>query len=375
VSQSRFFNFGTPADAAKYKMVQRQLFAPQVLRADDPFFASATPDQLVIQPHGVIFGDGVVLVEDEIIALTIPTTFSSADYTVAYEHVDEDIIGGTAADLKLLGGLLSAIEDSVILGWVVYPGGSVALDNSMLYPATQGQVQAGHGFREVIKRFDEGLVASKTDITESTPQVALGEVIPGSPYQITKANLTISRLLPEAKQAIRVYNRDDGIDMTRVAASPSIGEFSLNVVTGVFTFASVDSGKVVDISDLTYGAEALLVRNDDSVNAGVYDVLFSFSASDVPIRSILVEYTALSGMTLTGLLVLDVDGNRGTFEVSTHEPSSPDGTVSRMTMRLLSGAYIDTSGGFIKVLVRVNLVASGEGLLFRARGSAYDIPL
>jgi hypothetical protein len=164
MSQRRYVNFGTDADSSKAKAINRALAAPQVLRATEPFLQAVAPDQLVVQPHTLIFDSGIILDENEQLVFTVPTTFSAADYTLAYQHVDEDIIGGTAATIELQSGLLQTLPDSVILGWVRYPGGSVALDNTMVFPARLGQIQPAWLTREQYGPADAGVVALGVDV-------------------------------------------------------------------------------------------------------------------------------------------------------------------------------------------------------------------
>lgn len=88
-----------------------------------------------------------------------------------------------------------------------------------------------------------------------------GVVIPASPSTITvappnsgtfKANLAVTDAA--------------GVNYTRVATSPTAGQYSLDPATGIYTFASADAGKNVMISyryDATItGSKKLSLQND-----------------------------------------------------------------------------------------------------------------
>lgn len=375
MSQKRYINFGTDADAGKVKAINSQFFAPQVLRADEPFFSASPPDQLLIQPHSCIFESGIVLVEDEEIAITISTSFNSANYTLYYEHLDEDNIGGIAASLKTAGGLLQTVDNGVILGWVVYPGGSVPLDSSMLYSNFRGQVTPGFEFKELTLPARIGIVNTKSDgVSSGLGPITSQYTIPSvAPYTVTATDSVLSNLLLTSKQGIRVYCRDDNSYMTRVGTTPSIGEYAVNPDTEVFLFNSLDAGKTIQIFDIAYG-EVHKIENTDS-SAGYIHRMFSFPASDAVIKTIFVEYVGLKGTyTIDPIEVIDVNGDSGTLSSSKVEPSPFDGSISRLTVRLIEGIYIGTSGEQFILRLRESVGGLSEGLLLRVRASAYDLP-
>jgi hypothetical protein len=373
MSQRRFINFGADANASKIKETHQQFFSRQVLRADPPFFQALAPDQLVLSPHSVIFENGVVLIEDELTQFTIPTTAPSANYTLAYEHEDVDIVGGVAATLTLKGGLLSEVDNGVVLGWVKYPGGSVALDDAMLYANAIGQVQPGQHVLESVRLPSNSLLAVKSpDCTVAPLTGSLGVVVPASPYQVSLTDLIPSRLLG-SDGAVRVYNHTDAVQMTRVVGAPALGEFSL-AATDIMTFSSADEGKVVDIVDMTYGADLVVTKNASASLPGIVDVIYSFEVQGVPYHSIYVEYVPIVGYTVDCVEVLDAVGQSATFAVSKSEPLTPDGSVARLTIRLLVGVFVGTMGETIKVRLRRVLTALGHGVELRARASIIDAP-
>ena len=80
-----------------------------------------------------------------------------------------------------------------------------------------------------------GLIANYTDST--------GEAIPTTPYQITITPPSSGTFTAD----LGVLNAS-GYPMKRVASSPSTGQYSVNTGTGVYTFASADSGLTVYVN-------------------------------------------------------------------------------------------------------------------------------
>ncbi len=374
MTQQRLINFGTTADAAKVKEINQQFFGPQVLRAAAPFMSAVPPDQLQVQPHGVVFENGTVLVEDEIKTFTVTTGPGSADFTLFYEHIDEDIIGGSPATLELRSGLFETLADSVILGWVRYPGGSVPIDGTMLFPNDLGQVQGGVTIESATGRHDltAATTARSADITESTTAPQLGITIPATPHQVTIDPLP-SKLLAYDAAAVRVFSHADGVEYTRVVAGPTTLEFSLEPTTGLMTFNAVDEGKVVDVVDLTYGQGTVLSVN--TVGSTRYaDIAYSFELRPAPFRRVFVEYVVLDDYTVDLVEVLDADRLAATVTVDKVEPTTPDGTISRLSIRLLGGRFNSTAGDVMTIRLRKTLGPDGKGLELRTRATTYDLP-
>lgn len=373
MSQRRFVNFGADANASTVKTINSILAAPQVLRATAPFFQASAPDQLVVRPHSVIFESGMLLDEDETLAFTVPTSFSAADYTLLYEHIDEDIIGGTAATIELRGGLLDAVPNTVILGWVRYPGGSVQLDPTMLFPNRTGQLQPGRMTHEVYR--DGQVISQDPDVTLTTGPTMLAQTIPGIPYQVTLGATHVSRLLADADQRVRIYDHTNGGGMTRISAgTPATTEFLLDSPTGVATFAAPDAGNRIDISDVTYGGYRL-ATNGSATEAAVVDTLYSFAVIEQPLSAITAEYIPLAtGYAVSLVEAFDIDGTALTTASSTVSPTTADGTAARLVARLTDGIRAGTAGQFITVRLRETLPASASGLLLRVRATTYDLP-
>ena len=65
--------------------------------------------------------------------------------------------------------------------------------------------------------------------------------VPATPFQVTVVNAA------QFKQDWRVRYTITGIPLTRVASAPTVGQYSVNTATGVYTFAAADTGAAVQI--------------------------------------------------------------------------------------------------------------------------------
>jgi hypothetical protein len=159
VTQHRYFDFGIFATASTFKEMFSGLTGKTVLSGGEIGVSAVTPptqpDRIVIQPVWISLDSprttqqgtmraGVLLHEDEPKQLVVPITSAAANYTVVYRHTDSDVFGGNAATLTLDYGLLQNqnINDGIVLGYVLYPGGGVGLADTMIVPAPKARIEA-----------------------------------------------------------------------------------------------------------------------------------------------------------------------------------------------------------------------------------------
>lgn len=67
--------------------------------------------------------------------------------------------------------------------------------------------------------------------------------IPATPFKIT-----VSQSPTQMQDDLGVIDLNTGLTMTRVASAPTAGQYSVNAVTGEYTFAAADTGHQVAIS-------------------------------------------------------------------------------------------------------------------------------
>jgi hypothetical protein len=126
--QRRIQDYGSPVTASSLKSLSSSFSGPAILSGFD--FAVEASDRLRIGPGTAITDQGVIITETEAKSLTIPIS-APADFTVYYYHIDQNVSGGVAASLTLASGILYQENvEGVILGYIRYPGGGVALDSS-----------------------------------------------------------------------------------------------------------------------------------------------------------------------------------------------------------------------------------------------------
>jgi len=139
MAQRRFINFGDTVLASRINEISTAIVAPGVLSGGEfTIFDSST---LSVGPNTVML-QTLLLNEDIATLLPVPLTPDPKDYTVVYEHMNANVLGGVPAQMILLEGIFAfgALEDTVVLGWVQYPGGSVPLDVSFFIEAPKLQI-------------------------------------------------------------------------------------------------------------------------------------------------------------------------------------------------------------------------------------------
>lgn len=160
--QHRYFNFGEPASAAIFKEMLSGITGKCVLSGGDIGIATPAitnpptqPDRIIINPVWVMLDSprlteqgmtraNVLLFEDEVKQMIVPIGSSASNWTIVYRHNDADVIGGNSAALTLDSGLIRSqdIPDGVALGYVLYPGGGVGLNPTMIIQAPREKLQA-----------------------------------------------------------------------------------------------------------------------------------------------------------------------------------------------------------------------------------------
>jgi len=128
---------GDPVDAAVLQEILSSLVDPGILKG---FQLSTTSSNTIAILAGAAMTDsGVLIVEDEMLTRQITLTINPANYTIYYSYGPNATFGGNPATLYVQPGLIEAYDPStglhfpngVVLGWLQYPGGSVALNDSM----------------------------------------------------------------------------------------------------------------------------------------------------------------------------------------------------------------------------------------------------
>ncbi len=140
MAQRRFINFGDTVLAERINEISTAIVAPGVLSGGE--FTLFDASTLSVGANSVML-QTLLLVEDTTTLVPIPLTSDATDYTVVYEHMNTNVLGGIPAQIVLLEGIFAfgALEDTVVLGWVLYPGGSVPLNTAFFIEAPKLQIR------------------------------------------------------------------------------------------------------------------------------------------------------------------------------------------------------------------------------------------
>ncbi len=139
MAQQRFVNFGDTVLATRINQISTAIVESGVLSG--AAFSRFDDNTLSVGPNSVMLP--TLLLEESVSThIAIPLSAGPQGYTVVYEHQNQNVQGGVAAQMDLKTGIFSFgdLPNTVILGWVLYPGGSVALNASFFIEAPKLQI-------------------------------------------------------------------------------------------------------------------------------------------------------------------------------------------------------------------------------------------
>lgn len=123
------------------------------------------------------------------------------------------------------------------------------LYGSKRYPIAVGQGKGKTEIKAKYAEIDGGILGSLFFGKVATAGIKAAVfdsagIIPATPFQLTITPPSSGTFVAD----LGVFNASTGVQLTRVASSPAAGQYSVNVATGVYTFAAADTGKAVQIS-------------------------------------------------------------------------------------------------------------------------------
>jgi len=144
MSERRYSDLGRPETAEDSNNQRSYLNQAGVLFGNA---LSIEDGDIVIAAGAVVSPDGVVIYNDRDRTLDFTPAADEALYTVLQIHAFENSFRTTGSAYSLTeatdGGVAVFVaeeEDSIILGWIRYPGGSVDLESYMIHPAPKLQI-------------------------------------------------------------------------------------------------------------------------------------------------------------------------------------------------------------------------------------------
>lgn len=140
----------------------------------------------------------------------------------------------------------------VMFGAVQDTSVDFSFDLKQLYGQNQFALEQARGkgkidIKSSVGRFDPNLFnqiyfGQTTTGGEVLSSISEAQAIPATPYTVTAANATTF------KTDLGVYSTTLGRFLTRVASSPTTGQYAVNASTGVYTFAAADTGGNVKLN-------------------------------------------------------------------------------------------------------------------------------
>lgn len=142
MAQTRYVNFGDTVLAQRINEISTSIVVPAVLSGAS-LSVGLGGKSVDISPHKVMLNE-LLLIEDAttnlVVAPTLPV--DPTDYTIVYEHNNQQVQGGVPAILLIREGLVGfdSSPNTVVLGWIRWPGSGTALQQEMFIEAPKLQI-------------------------------------------------------------------------------------------------------------------------------------------------------------------------------------------------------------------------------------------
>lgn len=140
MAQIRIWDFGSPFSAERGREVNRALNEPGCYAGYDISVINA--DTIELSANGyLLMPSGLLVSETSAIRLRkSPLPGFATNYTITCRHIDDPVIGGSQAVYAIEDGLfdVGSLVNGVVIGWIIYPGGGVALDQTFITKAPCG---------------------------------------------------------------------------------------------------------------------------------------------------------------------------------------------------------------------------------------------
>jgi hypothetical protein len=175
--QTRVYNFGDLLTQARAKLLAQSLFSPGIYEGFAPTITGTTGTQITFAAGTYLLPNGVLIKEDDVTAVTVPTPASATDYTITVDHDDIQAVGGSSVYYTLRTGILGRSADpnpnSLALLWIRHSGAGPLTDDMLSRPPT---LQAG----SLLSAIEDGFLAA--------PFPQLCDVVQGSNITATQAS-------------------------------------------------------------------------------------------------------------------------------------------------------------------------------------------
>jgi len=358
--------------------------------------SASAADQIAVTPGTVLMPDGVLVHEDEVKYLQVANTAFAVNYSIVYTLQSTEVIGGSPADLNLVAGIVKQddLTDSTVLGWVLYPGGAAALDESFLIEADTIRVEPRSAeldalylppFPEALRPPEErrgsmqvrGSRLSNLNSTSTITQVAgiAGRIVSASvvtdasiaangsnydvlsvvrSFAVTGSTTALNPNITNVSDVSRIYV-GQGVSGTGIPSGATVGGISGSTVTMSANATATVTGGTVVFSEALFSLSTQSTSLVGSVasqltKASVVASRFQVRSTDT--LSVRSQMTGVVPGTIPGEIsyVYESPGSTGNWEESIVPLGNE--TVNR---------WQNLSAGLLTYLLKVPFVITGVG--------------
>lgn len=269
--QIRVNEYGTPNSSSRAKLLLNSLLGPVILQGFD--VTVKTGNILEVSPGVCVLPAGVLLSED--IALqfedlkVLPA--EKSDYTLYYEHINQEVFGGSQARLKVVSGLKEEIAENTgtILAWIEYPGSGALKQEHVSTPTKHKKDPYQLLSIQDLVQLDDFLpfpaVTSEATLVEvSDPAPALTRAIdPGT-------SLLTTEVITTTQPTIVTFSIQAYVFLAPPTSVKIVSEIPSNVVVNVDVFGTDGLGALTDV--VSFSDTMLSSPTKIKVKSGVFDL-------------------------------------------------------------------------------------------------------
>lgn len=293
--QSILIPQGAPVVAADIQEILTFIANPGILQGMDLIAANASA--IGMTPGAALTDSGIIIYETEQQTLPFTASVNSANYTIYYSYTPNNNYGGQTAQLSLQNGLIapSNFSNGVLLGWLVYPGGSIQLNGSMFISAprlklTEPVVKVQGNFLMSYPPFSSKLIQSSL----VGPQPSISDLWDGT------NNLPYSQWInPSGSLSTSIYNLPFNVPYE------GLGQIQIEcqTQTGSMLTATIlrRSGQVIVPTPINFFTNTAMQKQILSIPQGILnaneDVVLQLRFEIQPTYSIIVRSIGLSCYT------------------------------------------------------------------------------
>lgn len=248
MSQTRYIDYASSVTSNQINTINKTMSSSGILESTGNILKVVGNTIIRVNPYKIITPDGIIILEDTTQDLTVNLTYSAKNYTIVLRHSVQKISGGNAAYVEVLENLyeMYSFTDATVLGWVIYPGNTVVLDDTMIY----------------LPRFQKNTEPSvdQAIFQMSAPFTQKWYVLNGN------ADILLSEMYLSGKVFTRVTNTNTIIIRTSSVLIPFVATEYMPSIVRITARADFQAGCIVSIVDefgVQYNPNNNIISNTD----------------------------------------------------------------------------------------------------------------